>query len=214
MISSFTDTIRRYAEEPLTRQILLDALKDYKRPHDKMHELVRSGELIQVKRGVYVPGPGTALEKPASLLLANHLWGPSYVSLETALSYWGMIPERVYETSSVTLRTAKTYKTPVGRFTYTHASVPYYSFGIRRVALTEKQAVLMASPEKALCDKIVMTSGVALRSISQTRDFLLEDLRLDEEAVRALKAPVIASWTKDAPKSASLAMLVKTIEQL
>lgn len=214
MIIGFRDEVKQYAEEPLTRQVLLNLLEDYKRPYDKIHELVKAGDLIQIKRGVYVPGPRTHTEKPTNLLLANHLWGPSYVSLETALSHWGLIPERVYETSSVTLKNSKIYKTPVGRFSYVHVSAPYYAFGIKRVQLTEKQTVLMASPEKALCDKIVMTSGVFLRSIRQTRDFLTEDLRMEEEQLRSFRLQEIRSWVNDAPKSSSLLMLVKTIEQL
>lgn len=214
MLTEFKEAVRPYAEEPLTRQVILHLLKDYKRPYDKIHELVKGGELIQVKRGVYVPGPKIEVEKPAALLLANHLWGPSYVSLETALSHWGLIPERVYEISSVTLRNSKAYKTPVGRFSYVHVPHPYYAFGIKRVQLTQKQVVLMASPEKALCDKIITTSGVFLRSIRQALDFLTEDLRLEEDQLRALRTEDLRSWVNDAPKSASLAMLVKTLEQL
>ena len=214
MVLEFKDAVRRYAEEPLTRQVMLDLLKEYRRPYDKIHELVKDGQLIQLKRGVYIPGPKVPIEKPATYLLANHLWGPSYVSLETALSYWGLIPERVYEITSVTLKSAKTYKTPLGRFRYLHGGLPYYAFGIRSVQLTEKQRVLIASPEKALCDKIVVTSGVFLRSIRQARDFLLEDLRLDEDRLRELRLEEINSWLGDAPKSSSLAMLVKTIAQL
>jgi hypothetical protein len=214
MVTEFKEVVRQYSEEPLTRQVMLHLLKGYKRPYDKIHELVKAGELIQVKRGVYVPGPKISVEKPASLLLANHLWGPSYISLETALAHWGLIPERVYEISSVTLKNSKNYKTPVGRFTYVHAALPYYAFGIKRVQLTKKQVVLMASPEKALCDKIIMTSGVFLRSIRQTLDFLTEDLRMEEEQLRTFRIQDIASWVNDAPKSSSLTMLIKTIEQL
>ncbi|GAA4334378.1 hypothetical protein GCM10023184_28380 [Flaviaesturariibacter amylovorans] len=206
--------MRHYAEEPLTRQVVLQLLKDYRRPNDKIHELLRGGELLQVKRGIYVPGPQVPLPQPRGVLLANHLWGPSYVSQETALSHLGLIPERVYEISSVTLKGAKSYKTPVGRFSYAHAALPYYAFGIRRVQLTPRQAVLMASPEKAVCDKIILTSGVNLRSVRQTLDFLIEDLRIDVDQLRALQHSEIRSWIPDAPKSSSLTMLLKTLEQL
>ncbi|GAA4334820.1 hypothetical protein GCM10023184_29180 [Flaviaesturariibacter amylovorans] len=193
---------------------MLQLLKDYRRPNDKIHELLKRGELLQVKRGIYIPGPKVPVAQPAGVLLANHLRGPSYVSQETALAHWGLIPERVYEISSVTLKSAKSYKTPVGRFSYAHAALPYYAFGIRRVQLTPRQAVLMASPEKALCDKIILTSGVILRSVRQATDFLMEDLRIDEEQLRTLQHSEIHSWIPDAPKSSSLTMLLKTLEQL
>ena len=210
----FRDAVLEYAEEPLTRQIIANLLKDYKRPNDKINELVKSGELTTVKKGLYVAGPKINILKPEPFLIANHLWGPSYVSMESALSYWGLIPERVYEISSVTIKTAKTYKTLVGRYSYFHAASSYYPFGMKSVSLTAKQVVLIASPEKALCDKIVMTSGIFLRSPGQTQEFLLNDLRIDEGALRELDLDTISSWISNAPKKASLEMLVKTIRSL
>jgi len=210
----FREAIQEYAEEPLPQQILMELLSEYKRPHDKINELVKKGELTPVKRGLYIPGPNLRIAKPESFLIANHLWGPSYISLETALSFWGLIPERVYETISITIKKARAYSSPAGRFTYIHTSAPYYCFGIKSVPLTQKQVVMIASPEKALCDKIVMTTGVFLRSTKQTLEFLIEDLRIDEEMLQKLNVKEISSWTDDAPKKSSLQMLVKTLISL
>jgi len=207
----FEDDVQEYAGEPLTRQLMMGLLKEYKRPNDKINELVKKGILISIKKGLYIPGPKMNMPKPEPFLIANHLWGPSYISLETALSYWGLIPERVYEISSVTIKTTKTYKTPIGRFSYFHMSLPYYSFGIQSVSLTPRQVVLVASPEKALCDKIVMTSGVFLRSSRQVQEFLIDDLRIDEEMLGKFDLKEINSWIGDAPKKSSLEMLVKTL---
>ena len=69
--------------------------------------------------------------------------------------------------------------------------LPYYSFGIRQVELTKRQTVLMASGEKALCDKIITTSGILLRSVKQTLALLMEDFRIDKEQLRSLDATVI-----------------------
>jgi len=211
---TFQEAIQIYAEQPINKQLLLDMLKEYKRPHDKIDELVKQGLLLQVKRGLYIPGPNLNIASPELFLLANHLYGPSYVSLDSALSYWGFIPERVYEISSVTPNQSKKYKTTIGRFSYTHLALPYYSFGIKQVALTKKQTVLMASPEKALCDKIVTTSGVLLRSVKQTLELLIEDFRIDKQMLRNLDTTIISSWLKDAPKENSLMILVKTLKGL
>lgn len=211
---SFIENLQEYSEEPLNRQIMLDLLKEYKRPNDKINELVKKGELTSIKNGLYIPGPKTRILKPAPMLVANHLWGPSYASLETALSYWGMIPERVFEISSVTIKTTRTYKNALGRFSYFHTPMPYYSFGIRSVSLSPRQVVLIASPEKALCDKIVMTSGVFLRSSRQVREFLIDDLRIEEEMLRKLDLKAINSWIGNAAKKSSLEMLVKTLKTL
>ena len=211
---TFRDALLEYAEEPLTRQIMMDLLKEYKRPNDKINELVKNGELTSIKKGLYMAGPKINIAKPEPFLIANHLWGPSYVSMEAALSYWGLIPERVFEVSSLTTKTSKVYKTSIGRFSYINASLPYYAFGISSVQLTPKQVALVASPEKAVCDKIITTAGIILRSAKQTREYLIEDLRIDDDKLRQLDLEAISSWINDAPKKDSLSMLVKTIRSL
>ncbi|MEZ2441792.1 hypothetical protein AB6805_08720 [Chitinophaga sp. RCC_12] len=211
---SFRDAVYEYAGEPLTRQIMLDLLKDFKRPNDKINELIKKGELTSIKKGLYVTGPKINIAKPEPFLIANHLWGPSYVSMDAALSYWGLIPEKVFEISSLTTKISKTYKTSIGRFSYANAPLPYYSFGIKSVQLTPKQVALIASPEKAICDKIITTSGIILRSSRQAREYLVDDLRIDDEKLRELDLEAISSWIKDAPKKESLSMLVKIIKSL
>jgi len=206
--------IKTYTNAPISHNVIMEALATYSRPNDKISEMIKSGELVSLRRGLYVPGPELDLPIPDSFVIANHLRGPSYVSLESALSYWDLIPERVYETSSVTTKTTKTYQTLLGRYSFQHLSTPYYSFGIRSVRLTEQQTALIASPEKAVCDKIVLTAGVILRSISQTMDFLMEDLRIDEEQLQTLDVSAIETWLEDAPKRSSLQMLVNTLQGL
>lgn len=210
----FKYLVRQFTDAPLTRQVMLDMLKDYKRPNDKISELVKSGDLITLKKGLYVPGVKTDLAGPEPFLIANHLWGPSYISLESAMSYWGLIPERVYEVSSITIKLSKKFKTPKGRFSYRFMPSPYYSFGIKSIELSPNQIALVATPEKALCDKIITTAGLALRSSAQTRDFLLEDLRIDQQWLQKFNLKELSSWIEDAPKKESLRMLVKTLEKL
>ena len=105
----FRYVAKQFNNAPFTRQVILDILKDYKRPNDKISELIKNGELILLKRGLYIPGKNTDLIVPEPFLIANYLWGPSYVSLETALSYWGLIPERVFEIRSVTMKLSKKF---------------------------------------------------------------------------------------------------------
>ena len=210
----FRKMIKEYAETPISRHLILELLKDYQSPNDKISELIKSEELISIRRGLYITGPKMDLPTPEPFLIANHLRGPSYVSLESALSYWNMIPERAYEISSVTIRTSKLYKTPVGRFSYQQLKIPYYSFGIKNIEYSTKQTMLVASPEKALCDKVVLTPKIYLRSIKQTQEFLLEDLRMDTEVLNTLDTKMMELWIKNAPKESSLKMLVKTLIQL
>jgi hypothetical protein len=210
----FREQVNDFAGQPLTRQVLMDLLKDYKRPYDKIHELVTQQMLTPVKRGVFIPGPALKIEGPENFLLANHLWGPSYISSDSALSYWGLIPERVYEICSMSMKVSKTYKTPVGRFRYYHLPLPYYAFGQQQIQIAAKQGILMGSPEKSLCDKIITTPGLILRSIKQTRAYLMEDLRIEKQALRELDIRSIKDWIKEAPKDTSIAMLYNTLVDL
>jgi hypothetical protein len=210
----FRTIIKEYTEAPISRHLILELLSNYQSPNDKISELLKSKELISIRRGLYIIGPKMDLPSPEPFLIANHLRGPSYVSLESALSYWNMIPERAYETSSVTIKTSKLYKTPVGRFSYQQLKIPYYSYGIKNIKYSSKQTILIASREKALCDKIVLTPNINLRSIKQTKEFLIEDLRMDSEVLSTLNIKVMELWVKDAPKKSSLKMLIKTLIEL
>lgn len=74
--------------------LLTGALKDYKKPRDKIRSLVQNKDIIRVKKGLYVLGKEYG--KPYNkYVLANLIYGPSYVTGQTALSFWNMIPERV-----------------------------------------------------------------------------------------------------------------------
>ena len=212
-IMNFARQVKAYTNSPLTRHLLLHLLREYKSPNDKISELIKNGDLISLRRGLYVAGPNTELPLPELFLIANNLRGPSYVSLESALSYWGFIPERVYEVSSVTVKSSKTIRTEIGRFDYQKLPKPYYAFGIQSVQLKPGQYALMASPEKAVCDKIILTPNINLRSVKQVKCFLLDDLRIDEELLQTLDAALIASWLSDTPKKNSIKNLVKTLKE-
>jgi hypothetical protein len=78
----------------------------------------------------------------------------------------------------------------------------------------QNQLALIASPEKALCDKIVITPQINLRSVKQTKAFLFEDLRMEEDQLMKLDLEMIMSWIEDAPKKNSLKMLISTLKTL
>jgi hypothetical protein len=193
---------------------MVSLLKDYKRPNDKVYDLVNEGVLLPVRKGLYVAGPAITTRVPEPFLLANHIMGPSYVSLDMALSYYGLIPERVFEITSMTTKATREFRTPVGLFSYTRLPLPYYAFGIRRIKLSEEAYAMVASPEKALTDKIITTSGIILRSQKQARSYLLEDLRMDEDNLKQLDTKMMLDWLADAPKKETLSILIKMIGNL
>lgn len=211
---SVEQALQQYGGQPITLSILMDLLKDYLRPHNKIRELEKKDLLLPVKRGLYIAGPALKGQNPSLYILANHIYGPSYVSLEAALSYWGFIPEKVTAVTSMTTGSTKRFRTPVGLFRYIRARLPYYSFGIRMEEAATDQTVLIAGPEKAICDMIAVSTGVLLRSVSQTLLFLEEDLRMERAMLRTLNSEMIRSWIPKAPKKSSLLMLVKTLDTL
>ena len=207
-------SIRSYSNQPLTHQLMMSLLKEYKSPNDKVHSLLAEGQLASIKKGLYIAGPALKSNKPEPFLVANHILGPSYVSLDAALSYYGLIPERVYEISSVTTKASRKFTTPMGLFSYTHLSLPYYSFGIRQIKLSNEQYAMIASPEKALFDKVITTSGLLLRSKKDAISYLIDDLRMDEESFKDFDIGSMSSWLPDAPKKESLLMIIKLITSL
>ncbi|WP_229216583.1 hypothetical protein [Dyadobacter sp. 3J3] len=207
-------SIRQFSAQPITHQLLLSLLKGYKRPNDKIHELISAGIIESVKKGIYLPTAKLSSKRTEPFLLANHLLGPSYVSFDSALSYYGLIPEQVFEISSATTKASRQFNTLSGTFSYTRLLLPYYSFGIRQVQIAENQNILIASPEKALFDKVINTTGLKLRSKTLAGDYLIENLRMDEDQLRHLDTETMETWLEDSPKRESLTMIISVIRTL
>ncbi len=205
--------LRTFGNLPITHQVLVAALTDYKRPNEKIHDLINKQILIPLKKGIYLLDKEMAGTQPDNILIANYLSGPSYVSMEYALRYYGAIPEKVFIVTSVSLKPTKKIENLAGIFTYTHLPLPYYSYGIIQENLNGEFG-LMATQEKALCDKIVTTSGIQFRSSSQVHEFLLEDLRIEEDWIKSLNISLIERWLEKAPKKNSLLQLIKAIKEL
>jgi hypothetical protein len=173
-------------------QVLVDALKGLAYPRNRINVFLRQGIIIRVKKGLYVFGDNSRKYAYSKELLANLVYGPSYVSLDYALAYHGLIPERVEALTSVTPNRSRRFSTPVGLFIYRRIPARAYEVGMIRVEEEEHaQAFLIASPEKALADKIVSVRGAGLASIRDVGRFLEEDLRIDDGAVRSLSSEMI-----------------------
>lgn len=127
---------------------LRHALKGYADVRGKIARLLADGELLPLRRGLYARRPDL---DPFGF--AGPIYGPSYLSFETALSWHGMIPEGVAEILSATPRRAATFETPFGRYRYLTIPKRVYPVGIHRVAESDLP-FLIASPTKALADRI------------------------------------------------------------
>lgn len=206
--------LSKYSNQPISTSLLLGLLKGYSRPYDKIIEMVNQGIIYQLRRGLYLTTSLVSTKTPEPFLIANHLYGPSYVSLDSALFHWGLIPERVFEISSVTPKTSKRFSAQNVVYSFTHLPVAYYPLGIQSLPLTENQTVLIASPEKALCDKVITTSGVNLRSKNQAMAFLVEDLRIEKDQLRELSLREMVKWLPACPKRSSIKILIEAIAEL
>lgn len=162
-------------EMPVVRELI----GEYRSPNNKISQLEQSGDIIRLRRGLYIANPELNGQEISRELVANNLYGPSYVSCESALSYHGLTPERVNTVVSSTFKRAKSYSTPLGRFEYITVPEDYYHIGIGQVIVGDAYAFLMASPEKALCDLIITTSGLRFQSARAAREYIQYDLRID-----------------------------------
>lgn len=157
---------------------LMSALSTYANPRDKVTSLLRKGVVVRVKKGLYVFGDDYRKRPFSRELLANLIYGPSYVSLEYALSYHGLIPERVQAVTSVTTKRSKGFETPVGLFVYRQTPKASFHLGMDRVN-HEDFSFLIATPERALADKLRDDRGSAVRSLGEMETYLFENLRLN-----------------------------------
>ncbi len=172
-----------YGEE-FDYQFLMSKLTKYKYPRNVINRLIKSESIIRVKKGLYIFGPKYRREPISRPLLANLIYGPSYVSREFALAHYGLIPERVEMVTCMTTQKNKEFETPVGRFHYKHLSVQAFTVGVDRLPLDEKRYFLMASPEKALTDLVALQKGIINQS--EMLEHLTENLRIDAEDLTAL----------------------------
>jgi hypothetical protein len=167
----------------------------------KIARMIHAGDLIQLRRGLY------ATRRDLNpLCLASGIYGPSYISYETALSYYGLIPEAVYEITSATLKRPAEFKNVFGRFHYRRVPERVYPVGIERV--TESGLpFLIASPTKAVCDRIALEPRI--RSMSDVKRWA-ELMRLDEAI--ELDRTVLAACAENYQRPA-VRLLRRTVEK-
>jgi hypothetical protein len=185
----------------LDYQFVMDCLKDYGAARAKLSRLLKSGALIHVRKGLYLLGARFSKQPYCLELLANMIYGPSYVSLEKALQIYGLIPEHVEMVTSVTFKDSKEFKTPIGHFLYVHCRLKNYSVGVTTRAVSAHENPLIATPEKALTDMLTLRRG-KVTSLHQMEQILLEDLRIEEEDLLTLDLKQIQNIQSACPHSA------------
>jgi len=148
----------------------------------RLVEWQQKGYLKQLRRGYYILSELVAdLSESELFLLANKLYVPSYVSLETALNRYNFIPEVPFMVTSVTSRKTQRFETPVGGFSY-QSIKPSLLFGYRLQSLESErllhQQYRLALPEKALLDYLYLN-----QSLKSQLDFSL--MRFNKQEILA-----------------------------
>lgn len=198
---------------PFSHGALLPLLSDYSHPNDKISEWLASGTLISLKRGLYVVGLPWRQEPLCLPLIANRLYGPSCVSLEYALAWHGLIPERVIELTSVCTGRGRKLENTIGRFSYSKVPQTLFPLGLTIEAVAN-QHFWMASPTKAVCDTVLLTRHLKALGKASMQAFLLEDLRMNEDLLRDFDSSVLEGYVSSGYKPRQFKALRQVLEGL
>ena len=204
--------LKKFGIIPIDFATLTNAFGRYKYPKDKISSLEKKGNLIRLKKGMFVVAPNIHNQTLSKELIANHLYGPSYISFESALSYYNLIPERVHSVRSMTIKRARKFLTPLGNFEYITSKKEYFEIGIHQEIKGTQFAYLIASPEKALCDLIVTTPRLRVQSVKAMQTYLEEDLRIDLSDIENFNLDIIEQCIATGKKKTELIQLYKLLE--
>lgn len=190
-----------------TTDMILEELQSYANPKTKLSRMVKQGKYFQIARGLYeteknVPGH----------LLAGSIYGPSYISFEYALGFYGMIPEAVYTITSATFekRKKKKYETAFGTFTY--RDVPSAAFPLNiRLIQEGSYFYRIAEPEKALCDQLYTMPPA--KNIKLLAELLFDDLRIEETELLKLEIEKIV-FLSDRYHSTNIKKLITLLKRI
>lgn len=179
--------------------------QDYKDINGKIKREIENGKLFPIIKGLYETKSNTP-----GHYLGQYIYGPSYLSFDFALSWHGLIPERVvnYTLATFNKRRKKKYDTPFGLYLYRDVPKEAFQLSVNTVEV-DGYTYLIASPEKALCDKLYTIRSVG--SIKRLKNLLFEDLRIDEQEFDKLNREVLLNLASFY-KNRNLILLKKMIE--
>jgi predicted transcriptional regulator of viral defense system len=195
----WAEFLQRLGNAPVfTTAFLLAGTRAPEAVRRQLDRWVRSGRILMLRRGVYTVREPHARQQLHPFVAANALQKASYVSLQSALSHYGLIPEHVPVVTSVTTRRPETIETPIGSFSFRHLSAKLF-FGFGEIEVAPGQLARVAGPEKALIDLLYLTSG------SDDPNYL-EELRLEWDAgfdVQAFSQAAERSGSRKVQRAAS-----------
>ena len=204
--------LREIGVVPITTSIIESLYPGLKSADKKVIWLEKNGYIIRLKRGLYVVNPEYTGKALSSELTANHLYAPSYVSMSSALRYYGLIPEAVYTHQSMTIKHSRSFQTPIGLYDYKQISKKAFSVGVRSLH-NGNYAFMIATPEKALCDLIANSPMVNLRYMTDVEAYLEQDIRMDMDEFFKFDTRIFEDYIKVGKKADSIATLLKLLRR-
>lgn len=164
----------------VTDKMLKEKYHNYVNVYCKINSEIKKGNLIRVVRGIYETNPNVS-----NYLLASSVCSPSYISFDFALYLYGLIPERAVNCTSATYdkRKKKVYHTSFGDYIFYDVPKNVYQYGIKIMEEGE-YGFWIATPEKALCDKLYTLSP--LKNLHEMEVMIFDDLRIYEDGLYKL----------------------------
>lgn len=146
----------------------------------------KKGYIVPLKRGLYLFSERA--EKVSIFNASFLLYQPSYISLERALSFYGLIPEMVYAVTAITPKTTRTFENSLGLFLYRHIKKELF-FGYQKIE-NDQDVYLMAEPEKALLDYLYLNSA----RLKSKED--VGEMRFNQALIKALDKKKLSQYQK------------------
>jgi len=180
--------------------------------NDKINKLKKDGLLETLKRGLYLHKSPFSNTYTSKEIIANTLLSPSYISFDYALYFHGLIPESVYDITSATIKRSKNFKTQTGQYSFRQVKKELYPIGLT-IESTKNGNFIIATKEKALCDKIYYTKDIKIASKKAIIEFLEYDLRIDMEELEDCDMQILEKYFEKS-KSKKIKYLIQVITDI
>lgn len=167
---------------------------------------IAKGEIIHIRRGLYALAKKYQRKGINLFELSQVLYGPSYVSFESALNYHGWIPEAVYAVTAASAHSAKEFSTPFGIFTYKRIPFPVLFLGVDRI-VSPQGSFLMATPWKALVDYVY-----AYKKDWRGIEPVMKSLRVERESLENADRAVLDQM-EETNKNARVGKFIKGVKK-
>ena len=180
--------------------------------NDKIKRLKKEDILVPLKKGLYIHNSPINKTIVSKEIISNVLLGPSYISLDYALHFHGLIPESVHEVTSITTKRNKSFDTRYGSFSYRHTKKGLFAIGLI-LEETKVGNFIIASKEKALCDKVYFTSNAIISSKEMMLEFIEDDIRIDIEDLEDFDLKIVREFY-NISKSKKIKILLNLLKEL